>query len=79
MLKLTQEFFEALAEKLALPIAILGAGGALVMLVVAMVAMWYFAPGTAGTAAGPAMFDHQVDSLAPGGEGDQANQPDQPH
>jgi hypothetical protein len=51
-----QEFLETVADKLKLPIALLGAGGLMFLMVAAVVAMWYTAPGPAGTAEGPAMF-----------------------
>jgi phosphotransferase system glucose/maltose/N-acetylglucosamine-specific IIC component len=55
-----QEFLETVAEKLSLPIALLGAAGMMVALVAALVAMWHFAPGPAGTDEGPAMFQHRT-------------------
>lgn len=64
-MKPSQELFEGIAEKLAVPIAILGAGGAMLALVLGVVALWYYAPGTAGTESGPAMFDHRTDVEQP--------------
>lgn len=53
---MNQEFFETLAEKVALPIGLLGALGATVTLVAVVLAMLMFAPGAAGTPEGPPQY-----------------------